>query len=79
MGLIPRYLLLTFLISGWSAYKMNETFSTFLPESRNSKLLFELNELDNPQITEIRYTKLYLFESKGLSRNMFYLETAWID
>ena len=55
MGLIPRFLLLTLLISGWSAYMMNETLSTFLPISRNNKLLFKIDELDHPQIGELRY------------------------
>lgn len=59
MGPIPQFLLITFLISGWSAYKMNETISASenqpSPESRKSKLLFELNELDNPQMSELRY------------------------
>ena len=58
MGLIPRFLLLTFLISGWSAFKMNETLSSLeyqeSPESRNSKILFEFNEIENPQISELR-------------------------
>ena len=59
MDPLPRFLLITFLISGWSAYNMIETFSAPenqpSPESRKSKLLFELNELDSPQIRELRY------------------------
>ena len=63
MDPFPRFLLITFLISGWSAYNMKETFTASenepSPESRKSKLLFELNELDNPQIRELRYKALF--------------------